>query len=37
MKYNDKIESNYLLVEDLVLNKNIFDNSASNYVILKDI
>ena len=37
LKYTNKIENNYLLVEDLILNKNIFDNTVSNYIVLKDL
>ncbi len=35
MKYRNKVENNYLLVEDIVLKKNIFTNNISNSVILK--
>jgi len=37
LKYTNKIENNYLLVEDLILKKNIFDNKVSNYIVLKDL
>ena len=37
LKYASKIENNYLLVEDIILNKNIFDNMVSNYIVLKDL
>ena len=35
MKLGDKIETNYLLVEDIVLNKNIFTNNVSDYIVKK--
>jgi len=37
LKYANKTENNYLLVEDIILNKNIFDNMVSNYIVLKDL
>jgi hypothetical protein len=37
MKFTNKQEINYLLIEDKILNINIFKNPVSNYMVVKDI
>ena len=37
MKFTNKQETNYLLIEDKILNINIFKNPVSNYMVVKDI
>ena len=36
-KKGETIENNYLLIEDIILNKNIFDSDVTDYVVLKQI